>query len=196
MHQIQHPEVAHIRQTEGDFQDVIPAVLPFFHIYGMVVVLLNSLCMGAKVVSLPKFDPAGFVRTMIEKKATGLFAGAAAGAVPGGPPVGAGRTTLASLRFVLCGAAPLAAADAERLLSRASHHIDLVQGYGMTEASPVLTQGRKGFMGAVGPPVPATEAVVINMDTLSSVPHGQEGELCFRGPQKVTEDLSSEELIF
>ncbi|KAK7794346.1 hypothetical protein R5R35_011279 [Gryllus longicercus] len=182
MHQIQHPEVAHVRATEGDFQDVIPAVLPFFHIYGMVVVLLNSLCMGAKVVSLPKFDPAGFVRTMIEKKATGLFAAPPLVLFLAGHP-SVPAETLASLRFVLCGAAPLAAADAERLLARASHHIDLVQGYGMTEASPVLTQGRKGFMGAVGPPLPATEAVVINMDTLSSVPHGQEGELCFRGPQ-------------
>lgn len=45
--------------TTNDFQEVLPSVLPFFHIYGLVVSLISKLSLGCKIVSLPKFDPEG-----------------------------------------------------------------------------------------------------------------------------------------
>lgn len=45
--------------TTNDFQDVLPSVLPFFHIYGLTVSLISKLALGCKIVSLPKFEPEG-----------------------------------------------------------------------------------------------------------------------------------------
>lgn len=45
--------------TTNDFQEVLPSVLPFFHIYGLVVSLVSKLALGCKIVSLPKFEPEG-----------------------------------------------------------------------------------------------------------------------------------------
>lgn len=53
--------------TTNDFQDVLPSVLPFFHIYGMVVSLVSKLALGCKVVSLPKFEPEGKCLSVIMK---------------------------------------------------------------------------------------------------------------------------------
>jgi acyl-CoA synthetase (AMP-forming)/AMP-acid ligase II len=52
----------------GDFQEVIPAVLPFYHIYGLLSLAIASLHHGSKVVTIPKFDPAHFLSTVAKYK--------------------------------------------------------------------------------------------------------------------------------
>jgi acyl-CoA synthetase (AMP-forming)/AMP-acid ligase II len=52
----------------GDFQEVIPALLPFYHIYGLLSLAIASLHMGSKVVTIPKFDPALFMSTVVKHK--------------------------------------------------------------------------------------------------------------------------------
>ena len=52
----------------GDFQEVIPALLPFYHIYGLLSLAIASLHLGSKVVTIPKFDPAHFLSTVAEYK--------------------------------------------------------------------------------------------------------------------------------
>lgn len=53
-----------------DHQDVIPGILPFFHIYGLSVILLRGLSNGCKIVSLPKFETTGFLSILKDKKVT------------------------------------------------------------------------------------------------------------------------------
>lgn len=58
--------------TTSDFQDVLPCVLPFYHIYGMTMVMLSKLALGNKLVTLPKFTPESFLKSLDEHKATVL----------------------------------------------------------------------------------------------------------------------------
>lgn len=100
--------------TTNDFQDSLPSVLPFFHIYGFTVSLIGKLALGCKVVTLPKFEPVSFLGALIEHRGTYL------NLVP--PLVlflaNDKRVTerhLDSVRTIMSGAAPIGALDAERL---------------------------------------------------------------------------------
>lgn len=103
-----------ILPTTNDFQDTLPSVLPFFHIYGFTVSLIAKLALGCKIVTLPKFEPDSFLSTLIEHKATFL------NLVP--PLVlflandkRATAQHMDPVRTVMCGAAPIGALDAIRL---------------------------------------------------------------------------------
>lgn len=107
------PEKRLMLPTTNDFQDVLPSVLPFFHIYGLVVSLISKLSLGCKIVSLPKFEPSGFLTTLVEHKATFLNLV---------PPIvlflanndKATKRHLEHVRTIMSGAAPLGASDVER----------------------------------------------------------------------------------
>lgn len=57
-----------------DSQDVVLGILPMFHIYGMVIVLYTAMAAGAKLVTLPKFDPVQFVETMVKYQVMTIYA--------------------------------------------------------------------------------------------------------------------------
>ena len=183
--------VANLCQCEGmqNFEafgerDVIIAVLPFFHIYGMVVIMMLGLAGGATIVSMPRFDLAEFLGLVQKHKVTVL---------PLVPPIVLGlvkhpmvaQFDLSSVRLVFSGAAPLGE-DMARELSR-KLGCPVVQGYGMTEASPVthLSPTRNAPMkpGSVGRIVPNTEVKIADVVTGADVTPGTEGELWIRGPQ-------------
>jgi len=183
--------VANICQTRGmgDFsgfgeQDTIIAVLPFFHIYGMIVVMSYGLSQGATIVSMPRFDMAQFLEIMQQHKVT---------IAPLVPPIVLGLAKqpvvdnydLSSLRLIFSGAAPLG----EGLQREASRRLgcEVIQGYGMTEASPVthLSPDTPGMArtGSVGFAVPNTEVKLVSTETGAECETGEEGELYIRGPQ-------------
>ncbi len=163
--------------------DTLIGVLPFFHIYGMVVIMKLALGNGATVVSMPRFDLEEFLTICQDQKVT---------VAPLVPPIVLGlakhpivdQFDLSSLRLVFSGAAPLGAELAAELSGRLS--CPVVQGYGMTEASPVThlspTEGNVK-PGAVGMVVPNTEVKIADLDSGSPLPPNQEGEVCIRGPQ-------------
>lgn len=103
--------------TTKDFQDVIPCVLPFFHIFGLSFVMMTKLSLGCKLVTLPRFDPATYVSTIAEHKATFLALV---------PPIlncltNDDRCTtqhLAHVRTILSGAAPIGAELVEQFHSK------------------------------------------------------------------------------
>lgn len=102
-----------IQPTTADFQDSLPSVLPFFHIYGFTVSLIDKLALGCKIVTLPKFEPESFLSSLIEHQATYL------NLVP--PLVlflaNDKRSTerhFDYVRTVMSGAAPIGALDAQR----------------------------------------------------------------------------------
>ncbi len=115
--------------------DVVLGVLPMFHVYGLNAVLGGVLWHRAKLVLAERFDPQGTL-DLIEDEACSV--------VPLAPPVFAHWRSVEALeerlgpvRLVVCGSAPLAAEVIEEFVGRTS--IPVHQGYGLTEASPVVT---------------------------------------------------------
>jgi acyl-CoA synthetase (AMP-forming)/AMP-acid ligase II len=158
------------------------ALLPMFHIYGFTVVTLCGLARGAKLVTLPRFEPEAFLQALQQHRVTHL-------AVV--PPMLhflalhplVGSYDLSSLELVGCGAAPLAGALEVKAAQRIRCRV--VQGYGMTESSGVIATTYPGCtrVGASGQLLPGTQARVVDPATQADVPRGEPGEIWFRGPQ-------------
>jgi acyl-CoA synthetase (AMP-forming)/AMP-acid ligase II len=179
--------VANICQSVQDRlseDERIIAVLPFFHIYGLVWLMNMPLYLGATVVTMPRFDVGEFLRVIQDYRIT------RAHVVP--PIVLAlvknplvDEFDLSSLQFMGSGAAPLSAeleiACGRRLGCR------MQQGYGLTETSPtthLVTDELAGQMpGSIGPPLPNTECRIVDVATGENAPDGEPGELLIRGPQ-------------
>ena len=114
--------------------DVVLAVLPFFHIYGMNVIMSITLKVRAKLVTMPRFDLDDFLRLIEEQRITFLYiAPPMAVALAKHPAVD--NIDTSSVRAVLSGAAPLDEALGEAVKARLG--CGMLQGYGMTELSPV-----------------------------------------------------------
>ena len=155
-------------------------MLPFFHIYGMVVIMNLSLYVGATVVTMLRFDLEQFLQTMEKYRIT------YANVVP--PIVLAlaknplvDNYDLSCLRTIFSGAAPLGANVAQAASMRLS--CEVKQGYGLTETSPVTHAARTGTAAGIGPPIPNTEAKIVDVTTGTELGPNQEGEICVRGPQ-------------
>ncbi|XP_023708323.1 4-coumarate--CoA ligase 1 isoform X3 [Cryptotermes secundus] len=178
------PEISTCEPALGSHQDVLPVIMPFFHIYGISIMLLSKLAQGVKFVTLPRFEPNSFFKLLEEHQATVLYSA---------PPLilflashpGVRPKYLQSLRRVVYAAAPLGSLDVERFLRRAPPNTDVLQGYGMTEASPSVSHTVIGSTNydSVGVPVPNTEMKIVDAETRTDLPQGEMGEICLRGPQ-------------
>jgi 4-coumarate--CoA ligase len=171
--------------------EVALAVLPFFHIYGMQILMNGLLAEGVPVVTMPRFDMEQALGLIEQHKVTQFFAV---------PPIVLGlakhpavdQSDLSSLRKIFCGAAPLGGELAEEAATRIGCAV--VQGYGMTELSPVshATAGGDSKPGSNGITVPNTECRIVDPEG-ADVAAGEEGELLVRGPQVMTGYLNNEE---
>jgi acyl-CoA synthetase (AMP-forming)/AMP-acid ligase II len=180
--------VANICQTvtrirTGDDDRVI-AVLPFFHIYGLLVVMNTTLQRGGTLVTMPRFDLHDFLGVLQEQRITRAYVVPPIVLALAKHPL-VDEFDLSSLEFVLSGAAPLSA-DLEGACS-ARLGCRMQQGYGMTEASPVThlvgDELAGQAPGSVGRLVSNTECRVIDLGTGDDAPPGEPGELWIRGPQ-------------
>ncbi|XP_033111417.1 4-coumarate--CoA ligase 1-like [Anneissia japonica] len=158
-------------------------LLPIFHIFGMTAVLMSSLYQGTRVVTIPRFEPELFLKTIQDYKITHM---------PVVPPVIlflakhplVDKYDLSSLQIVTCGAAPLG----DELIAAVQKRLDIPcirQGYGLTETSPVtnLPKPDNFIPASPGPLVPNTEAKVVDVSSGESLPVNKDGELWIRGPQ-------------
>lgn len=59
-----------LKPTTNDYQEVVPSVLPFFHIYGLTVLMISTLRLGTKNVTLPNFNPTTFMNALVDHKAS------------------------------------------------------------------------------------------------------------------------------
>lgn len=168
--------------SEGD--EVVYAALPMFHAYGLTLCLTFAMSIGARLVLLPKFTVELVLEVMRRKPATFL---------PAVPPIyqrlatGAAEAgvSLDGIRFAISGAMSLPVSIVEQWESATGGL--LVEGYGMTESSPVAVGNPMGPTrrpGTVGVPFPSTDIRVVDPDD-PSVDRGfdEEGELLLRGPQ-------------
>ncbi|MFJ9607349.1 AMP-binding protein [Kitasatospora sp. NPDC101176] len=171
------------RPAEGER---VLAVLPFFHIYGLAALLNQPLRCGATVVVLPRFDLEQFCRTVEEQRVQALVvAPPIALALAKHPAVD--RFDLSSVEYLLCAAAPLDP-DLADACARRLGLPHLLQGYGMTELSPVThvvsPHDPAPAPGSVGRMVPSTELRVAALDGSDpDLGPGAQGELLIRGPQ-------------
>ena len=172
--------------------DVMMAVLPFFHIYGLTVILLGGLAKGATVVTMPRFDLEGFLRAHQKYRITHTYVAPPIVVALAKHPM-VDQFDLGALRFVLSGAAPLSAdvaAEAGRRIG-----VEIVQGYGMTELSPVTHFTPQGHNrpGSAGLAVPNTECRIVDPVSGESLGPDREGELWIRGPQVMAGYLNNPE---
>ncbi|MEK4091113.1 MULTISPECIES: AMP-binding protein [unclassified Viridibacillus] len=165
-------------------EEVIMGVLPFFHVYGMTTVLLLSVMRGDKMVLLPKFDVETTLKT-IQKQKTTLF--------PGAPTLYIGllnhpdiaKYNLSSIKACMSGSAPLPIEVQEKFEKITGGK--LVEGYGLTETSPVthcnFIWHNERVKGSVGVPWPNTDAAILQVDSTEPLPIGEIGEIAVKGPQ-------------
>jgi long-chain acyl-CoA synthetase len=174
-----------LRQRMGgvDGEEGMLAVLPFFHAYGLTVSVLASWVKAATMHLLPRFEPRPVLELLREKRPE---------LVPAVPAMlnalnkAARRQPLdlSFIRFVISGASALP--PAVRMEFAACGVQDVVEGYGLTEASPVTHVNLPGVgnrPGTIGLPLPDTEARIVDPDSGRDLPDGEVGELIVRGPQ-------------
>jgi long-chain acyl-CoA synthetase len=160
--------------------DVVYGVLPMFHIFGLNVVLGLSLANGATVVLVQRFDPSTALDTIRERGITVL---------PGAPPLwlafshcdDAPADSFATVRLALTGAAKMPEEAIRRLQQRFG--VALAEGYGLTEASPVVTSsaGLPLKVGSVGKVLDGIDVRLVD-ETGDDVLLGDAGEIWVKGP--------------
>jgi len=182
--------VSNAIQTGTWFTDVedgkegIMAVLPFFHSYGLSAIMNVAISRAMKVICLPRFE-LDMVLKAIDKEKPTLFPGVPRIYIAINESPETQKYDLSSIRACFSGAAPLPVAVAEKFESISGGR--LVEGYGLTETSPVThinpIYGKRKF-GSIGLPIPDTDCKIVDLDDPEKeVEPGQPGELCLAGPQ-------------
>jgi acyl-CoA synthetase (AMP-forming)/AMP-acid ligase II len=162
--------------------ETIIAVLPFFHIYGMQVLMNSMLAAGGTIVTMPRFELEGFLKIHQEYGVTRSFVAPPIVVAMAKHPM-VDQFDLSKLEQVFSGAAPLSAELALEAGGRLG--CDVVQGYGMTELSPVSHLTPPGMFkpGSCGVTAPNTECVIVDPGSGERLGVDVDGELWVRGPQ-------------
>ena len=164
--------------------DIVMGGLPLFHVFANTCVLNRTVVKGGAMVLVPRFDPGQVLATISRTKPV---------AFPGVPTMfqalldhkDFGRTDWSSLRICISGGAPMPGPLREKFESATG--VRLVEGYGLTESSGVVsTNPYEGLRkhGTIGQPIPATQVMLLDKeDPTRLAPDGAPGELVIRGPQ-------------
>lgn len=169
-----------LQAREGE--EVVLCVAPFFHAYGLTVGMNCSLLAAASMVLLPRFKAQEVVKAIRRYHPT-IFPGIPTIYLAVMREAGKHPEDLRSIKYCISGAAPLPAqvqSDFEALTGG-----KLVEGYGLSEASPVTHCNPLSDLcrtGSIGLPLPGVEAAIVNQETGEPVPPGSVGELVVRGP--------------
>lgn len=182
-----HNLVANLAQIEPvlevrEGEERVIAVLPFFHIYGMQVLMNAVIARGGTVVTMPRFDLEQFLSLVQEHRITIAYLVPPIVLALAKHPL-VDQYDLSSLKLVFSGAAPLGAEVALAAAERIG--CDVVQGYGMTELSPVTHSTPMGQFkpGSIGLTISNTEVRVVDPATGHDLELDEDGELWIRGPQ-------------
>lgn len=165
-------------------EESILGIIPFFHVYGLTTILVLAVMQAYKMVLLPKFDVKTTLKTIHKQRPT-LF--------PGAPTIYIGllnapdlfKYDLSSIDACLSGSAPLPVEVQENF--EAATGGKLVEGYGLTEASPIthvnFLWDHPNVKGSIGVPLPDTDAVIFSLEDGSLLPPRELGEIAVKGPQ-------------
>lgn len=164
-------------------QERILAVLPFFHVFAMTIAMNLALDVGSELILLPRFEAVQVLQTIHKRKPT---------LVPGVPTMfkallgapDAGRYSLRSIRFCISGGAPLPVELKHAF--EAATGCTLVEGYGLTETSPVSSANPlkgENKAGSIGLPLPGVTVEIRSLDDPSQpAGKGEKGEVVIAGP--------------
>jgi long-chain acyl-CoA synthetase len=174
-------------------RETVLSALPFSHSYGMTAAMNVPIALGAKIVILPSFVTMDVLKHIKRYKPT-LFPGVPTMYMAINQFSGVRKYGIKSVKACISGAAPLPVEvqEAFEKLTRGR----LVEGYGLTEASPVThSNPLRGMrkVGSIGIPIPGTDARIVDLATGEPLPTGQIGELAVRGPQIMIGYLGKEE---
>lgn len=164
-------------------EETVLGILPFFHVFGITVVMILAIKMACKMVLMPKFEVPETFKT-IQKHRVTLF--------PGAPTIFIGllnhpelqKYDLSSIKACISGSAPLPVEVQQKFEEVTGGK--LVEGYGLSEASPVTHSNYlwgERVKGSIGVPYPDTEAKIISEETGEQLPPREIGELVVKGPQ-------------
>jgi len=167
-----------------DGGEVFMGVIPFFHVFGMSCCMNLAILLGSAIVLLPRFKTGDVLKAVVKYR-TSIFIGVQAMYVAINNYQDVEKYDLSCIRVCISGAGPLHAEVQERFEKLTKGK--LVEGYGLTEASPVTHcnpiygQRKKG---SIGLPFPDTYAKIVDLDTgQKELALGEVGELAVKGPQ-------------
>ncbi len=167
----------------SDYQHVMVTALPLYHIFALTCCCMFMLRIGAKglLIANPR-DIAGFIKILKSSRFT-LFSGVNTlyNALANHPEIE--NVDFSELRFAVAGGMATQAVVAKRWREVTGRPI--VEGYGLSETSPVASANRPDiaeFTGTIGYPLPSTDFAIRNADG-NDMPMGEPGEVCIRGPQ-------------
>ncbi|GAB6179515.1 long-chain-fatty-acid--CoA ligase [Desulfotomaculum defluvii] len=167
-----------------DGQERFFCVLPFFHIFAMTTCMNLSVYLASTMILIPRLEAMNLLKQIAQYKPT-VFQGVPSlyVAVIANPEVK--KYDLSSIHICLSGGAPLPSEVQQKF--EAVTGAKLVEGYGLTEASPVThcnPLNNQKVDGSIGLPIPNTEIKIVDLETgKRELPPGEIGELCIRGPQ-------------
>ncbi len=173
-------QVIGLRGHDGDANDVGLAVLPMFHIFGLNVVLGTALRAGASVLLVERFDPMSAIEAVAKHGVT-VLAGAPTMWASWAAMTDLEPDAFSSVVVATSGAARLDPTVAEAIKSRFG--LEVSEGYGLTEASPVVTAsaGMAWRPGSIGAPLDGIEVRLVDLDGGDAL-IGDPGEIWVRGP--------------
>ncbi|MFA9557622.1 AMP-binding protein [Evansella sp. AB-rgal1] len=159
-------------------------MVPFFHVYGMTVVMNACISLASTMVLLPKFDVKDALKAIDKEKPT-IFPGAPTMYIGLLNHPDIGKYDLSSIKACISGSAPLPV-EVQQQFEKVTNGI-LVEGYGLTESSPVthcnLVWGGERVSGSIGLPWPDTDVKIVSLETSEEVGVGAIGEIAIKGPQ-------------
>jgi len=181
---------ANVAQILVHMHDVTPGrerallLLPLFHVFAMTAGMNYCIAIGAEIVLLPRFEVHEVLALLTKKRPT-LFPGVPALYAALNAKVRKGRYDLSSIRYCISGGAPLPLDVRKRF--ELSSGCKLLEGYGLTEASPVVSANpidAEPRGGSVGQPFAGTTVEIRSLENPQFIlPIGEKGEVCVRGPQ-------------
>lgn len=172
-------------------REVLMGLLPFYHIYGLVVIQFGATCLGTKLVTLPKFEPETFLGAIQKHKISFLHLVPPVVLFLAKSPL-VNNYDVSSIHSIICGAAPMGEGLTEEASKRLNSHV--IQAYGLTESSPIILMDEAPpKIGTIGQLVSNTQAKMVDVETGACLGPGETGELLIRGPQVMKGYLNNQE---
>jgi long-chain acyl-CoA synthetase len=170
-------------EQPANVKHITLCVAPFFHVYGLTVAMNMTMLAASTMVLLPRFTVKDTLKA-IERYRPDLFPGVPTMYLALAREVEQRKRDLSSIKVCISGSAPLPAEVQRRF--EAVSGAKVVEGYGLTEASPVThcnpVYGDRRS-GTIGLPLPNTDSAIIDPETWSFLPQGAQGEIAVHGPQ-------------
>ncbi|XP_052742116.1 uncharacterized protein LOC112048455 [Bicyclus anynana] len=186
------PKIIAVEEASATHQSVLPAVLPFFHIFGFNLLMVNLMGRGAKLVTMPVFKPELFLEVLVKYRANHLYIVPPIAVFLGKHPAVTPKH-FESVLDIVCGAAPVSKSDAAAILDKKKELI-FRQGYGLTETNGGVSVGHNKDTNhaSVGHIFNGTELKIADLNTQKALGPDEEGEIWFRGPNIMREYYKNE----